>query len=171
MGKPASNHPCPSSAPWRGWARAETFGGRPLVRGGSDAGKGSGRGSQGAATVEFALVLPLFLVLFFGVLDFGLTMYAKGVITHASQEGARFGTIYRLNPLSATDIQAHVQSYLQDSGFTDPVTITVTGAGGPSGTPLTVRVAYVYHYLALPDFLAGLAGDLNLSAETVVRME
>jgi hypothetical protein len=32
-------------------------------------------------------------------------------------------------------------------------------------------VAYVYQYLAWPDFLAGLTGDLNLSAETVMRLE
>lgn len=129
------------------------------------------RGQQGAASVDFALVLPLFLVLWFGVMDFGLAMYAKGLITHASQEGARYGAIYRLNPLTAGDIQAHIQSYLQDAGFTDPVTITVSGAGGGSGTPLTVRVDYVYHFLALPDFVTEMAGNLNLSAETVLRLE
>ena len=64
-----------------------------------------------------------------------------------------------------------MQSYLQDSGFTDPVTVTVTGAGSPAGAPLSVRVDYAFHYLALPDFLAGLAGGLNLDAETVMRME
>ena len=89
MRNPANNHPCPSSPPWRGGTRAGTFGAPPLVPGGTDGGKSLGRGAQGATTVEFALVLPLFFVLFFGVLDFGLTMYAKGLITHASQEGAQ----------------------------------------------------------------------------------
>jgi Flp pilus assembly protein TadG len=121
--------------------------------------------------VEFALVLPLFLILWFGVIEFGLAMYAKGLITNASQEGARFGAIYRLTPLSSGEVQAFVQGYLQEAGFSDPVTITVAGAGGPSGTPLSVRVDYAYHFLALPNFVAGLVGDITLSAETVVRLE
>lgn len=123
------------------------------------------------AALEFALVLPLFLMLIFGVMDFGLAMYAKGLITNASQEGARFGAIYRLNPLTVGDIQTHVQSYLQAAGFTDPVTVSVTGAGGPSGSPLSVRVDYAYQMLTLPDLVAGLTGDLKLSAETVRRLE
>lgn len=128
-------------------------------------------GEQGAAAVEFALALPLFLVLWFGVIDFGLAMYAKGLITNASQEGARFGAIYRLNPLPEAEIQAHVRSYLQAAGFTDPVTVTVSGAGGASGSTLSIRVDYAYQFIALPAFVTGLTGNLNLSAETVTRLE
>ncbi len=117
------------------------------------------------------MVLPLFLLLIFGVIDFGLAMYSKGLITNASQEGARFGAIYRTNPLTANDIQTHVQAYLQAAGFTDPVTVTVTGAGGPSGSPLSVRVNYAYHWLALPGLASGFAGDLQLSSETVKWLE
>ncbi len=129
------------------------------------------RGQQGVAAVEYVLVLPLFLILIFGVIDFGLAMYAKGLITNASQEGARFGAIYRLDSVTVGDIQTHVQNYLQGAGFPDPVTITVTGAGGPSGSPLSVRVDYAYRLLTLPDLVAGLTGDLGLSAETVRRLE
>ncbi len=129
------------------------------------------RGQQGAAALEFALVAPLFLLLWFGILDFGLAMYAKGLITHASQEGARYGTIYHLSPPTNGEIQGYVQSYLRGAGFSEPVTITVTGAGGPAGAPLTVRVDYTYHFLALPGFLAGLADSFNLSAEAVKRLE
>ncbi len=129
------------------------------------------RGQQGVAAVEFALILPLFLMLIFGVIDFGLAMYAKGLITNASQEGARFGAIYRLDPLTVGDIQTHVQDYLQTAGFTAPVTVTVTGAGGPSGSPLSVRVDYAYRSLTLPELVAGLTGDLELSAQTVRRLE
>ena len=128
-------------------------------------------GEQGAAALEFALVAPLFLLLWFGIMDFGLAMYAKGLITHASQEGARYGTIYHLSPPTAGNIQGYVQSYLSGAGFSQPVTITVTGAGGVSGTPLAVRVDYTYHFLGLPSFLAGWADSLNLSAESVKRLE
>ncbi len=129
------------------------------------------RCQQGVAAMEFALVLPLFLMLIFGVIDFGLAMYAKGLITTASQEGARFGAIYRLDSLTVGDIQTHVQGYLQAAGFPAPVTVTVTGAGGSSGSPLSVRVDYAYRLQSLPELVAGLTGDLALSAETVRRLE
>ena len=145
---------------------------------GGTAGQSRGRGirkiwrcQQGVAAVEFALALPLFLMLIFGVIDFGLAMYAKGLITNASQEGARFGAIYRLDSLTVGDIQTHVQGYLQAAGFPAPVTVTVTGAGGPSGSPLSVRVDYAYRLQTLPELVAGLTGDLGLSAETVRRLE
>ncbi len=112
--------------------------------------------AAGSAALEFALVAPLFLILTFGVLDFGLAMHAKGLITHASQEGASFGVAYRLAPPTAADIQAHVLRYLQGAGFSEPVTLTVTGAGGVSGTPLSVRIEFTYHFLALPNFLTAL---------------
>src|SRR6185312_11491700 len=44
---------------------------------------------RGAAAVEFALVLPVLLMLIFGIIDFGRMLAAKIVITEAAREGAR----------------------------------------------------------------------------------
>lgn len=44
---------------------------------------------RGAAAVEFALVLPLLLVLLFGVIDFGRLLNAQIMLTEAAREGAR----------------------------------------------------------------------------------
>jgi len=46
---------------------------------------------QGTALVEFALVLPLVLMLAFGVITAGLTYNHKIDLTHAAREGARYG--------------------------------------------------------------------------------
>ena len=48
---------------------------------------------SGQALVELALVLPLLLILAFGIVEFGLLMYNKAVITNASREGARVGIV------------------------------------------------------------------------------
>ena len=129
---------------------------------------GAGRrshGSRGAAAVELALVLPLFLVLLFGVVEFGLIMYAKGIITQASREGARYGVVYSLTPKTQADIEAQVQNYLQSAGFSG-ATVTAT-----LGDPLSVKVDYPYQFMAMPAFVTGMASDLNLTAETTMRME
>ncbi len=126
---------------------------------------------QGSSLVEFALISPIFLLLLFGILEFGLVMYSKGIITQAGREGARFGVVYSSPPKSAAQIQTQVQDYLTGAGFTGPVTIAITGAGGGNGAPLRVKVAYTYQYLVLPQFVTKLGGNLNLSTETVMRME
>jgi hypothetical protein len=52
---------------------------------------------------------------------------------------------------------------------------TVTGAGGDSGDPLTVRVDYRYDFLVLRPLVAltggAIPGSINQRAESVMRME
>lgn len=47
------------------------------------------RNQRGSTAVEFALVLPAFLLLVFGVIEFGRVMWADNTLRHAVQEGAR----------------------------------------------------------------------------------
>jgi len=44
---------------------------------------------EGAAAVEFALVLPVLLLLIFGIVDFGRMLNAKITVNEAAREGAR----------------------------------------------------------------------------------
>ncbi|REN18669.1 pilus assembly protein, partial [Mycobacterium tuberculosis] len=50
---------------------------------------------SGAAAVEFALVLPFFLLVFSMIVDLSLAFYDKAVITNASREAARAGVVLR----------------------------------------------------------------------------
>ncbi len=52
------------------------------------------RGERGAAAVEFALVLPVLLLVIFGIIDFGRMLYTKITLTEAAQAGARAGAIF-----------------------------------------------------------------------------
>ena len=49
----------------------------------------SHRSERGASLVEFAIVLPLFLLLIGGMVDFGRAFYTKVMLTNAAREGAR----------------------------------------------------------------------------------
>jgi Flp pilus assembly protein TadG len=126
---------------------------------------------QGAGVVEFAIIAPLFAMLLFGLVEFGLAMYNKGVVTNASREGARFGVVYSTPRKTDAEIITKVQEYLTKSGFKDTATINVTGAQGTSGNPLNVTVTYPYNFQVLPNFVCGMIGSLVLNANTVMLME
>ncbi len=126
---------------------------------------------KGSSLAEFALVAPLFVVLLFGLVEFGLAMYTKEVVTNASREGARLGVIFSTPRKTSAEITTRVQEYLNKSGFTETVTVNVSGAGGASGNPLSVKVSYPYNFQVLPNFVSGFLGTVNLSANTVMLME
>ena len=121
--------------------------------------------------MEFAILAPLFVVLLFGLVEFGLAMYSKGMITNASREGARFGVVYSTPRKTEAEIEAKVREYLAQAGFLDTAVIDAPGAQGASGAPLTVSVTYPYNFQVLPNFVTGLTGSLNLTANTVMLME
>lgn len=129
------------------------------------------KNQEGASIVEFSVLAPLFVVLLFGLVEFGLSIYSKEVLANASREGARLGVVYSTPRKSAGEITARVQEYLTKAGFTDTATINVTGAQGTSGSPLRVTVSYPYNFQVLPPFVSGLTGTITLTADTVMLME
>jgi Flp pilus assembly protein TadG len=76
---------------------------------------------RGAVAVEAALVIPLLLLLTFGIVDFGWMINRDTMLNTADREGAREGA---LNP-SATDIESAVRAELDTLPAGD-VTVNVT---------------------------------------------
>jgi Flp pilus assembly protein TadG len=139
---------------------------------------------RGVAAIEFALVLPILLILVFGIIEFSTILYDKAMITNASREGARLGIVYRYDPETDSsghpttqDIIDRVNIYLQNhlislgSPSNAAETLVDKPNGDVSGQPLEVTVNYTYQFLVLPNFIATLTGGLNLSAVTIMRME
>jgi Flp pilus assembly protein TadG len=130
---------------------------------------------RGATAVEFAIVFPLLILLMFGIIEFSVILYDKAMITNASREGARAGIVSQLVRVSDSQIQSVVDNYCRlylisfRSGAA-PVT-TVARTGSTFGSELSVTVTYTYSFLALPQFVTGLMGPMNLTARTVMRME
>ena len=129
---------------------------------------------RGATIVEFGLLAPLLVAVLFGLVEFGLAMYTKGLLANAAREGARFGVVLSDPRKSQSDIEDKVREYLQKTGFTEADTVLVSFPNWPAGTsgaPLTVRVEYSYSFQVLPRFVQNLVGPLNLTTETVMLME
>jgi Flp pilus assembly protein TadG len=51
------------------------------------------RRQRGQALMEFALVLPIFLLIIFGIIDIGRYVYVTNAFNEAAREGARYGSV------------------------------------------------------------------------------
>ena len=136
------------------------------------------RCQKGVAAVEFAIILPVLLLIIFGIIEFGLLLYDKQVITNASREGARVGIVVGATKVSDADIldvmDRYIANHLVTFGTTPSLDITICPglncdpsedrAGMRFGDELTVTVTYDYGFLVLP-------GVQTLVAQTVMRME
>ena len=63
------------------------------------------KSERGAVIVEFAMILPLLVILLIGIMDMSMLLYNKAVITNASREGCRVGIVSKMTtkmrPMSA----------------------------------------------------------------------
>lgn len=131
---------------------------------------------SGAAAIEFAIILPLLVMLVFGIIEFSIAFFDKSVITNASREGARRGILFDDPRPSEAEIANEVNTYIASNlitfGSPSPASTAVTGgACATTGNMLTVSVTYQYNYLVIPEFVTGIAGPLNMNATTVMRCE
>jgi Flp pilus assembly protein TadG len=131
--------------------------------------------TKGVAALEFAVVLPLLLLLAFGLTEFGLLMYNQQVLTNASREGARAGIVQSTPSISAATIATVVQNYaaghLVTFGSRQSPTVEVGATCAAFGQDLAVMVQYDYTFLVAPKFMARALNPLTLTARTVMRCE
>lgn len=113
---------------------------------------------QGAAAVEMALVVPLLMIILFGVVDAATALYDYAAINHASRVGARWGTIPTNNPTGAAwactttttgssnpcqVANAAIAGLLISYKPTTSPSTTASGGGTPGAT-LTVTTTYTF---------------------------
>lgn len=135
------------------------------------------KNQHGAAAVEFALVLPLLLLVLFGIIEFGFLLYNEQIIINASREGARYGIVStggRRHNLA--EIASVVDTYAGNNLVTfgpsaGPVTAIDNSGGTNFGDDLKVTVTYHYDFLFIPNFITSLAGGMNIQGATVMKYE
>ena len=134
--------------------------------------------------VEFALILPIMLLLIFGIIEFGLLLYNKAMLTNASREAARFVILYSLDRADSTamegDIQDVARNYCENNlitfGSSEPDPQVIQGPCTSGGDLLEVQVTYSYEFLVFPDILVSFfggpnTGSIQLTANTIMRCE
>ncbi len=144
---------------------------------------------QGASAIEFALVFPLFFLIFYAIITYGLILVAQQSVTLAAAEGARAAlrhaedeTTRHANVENAaigTDSVAawlgqHLQfSSIPDEGSPPAPCPYATGANPPHCYTVTVSYPYAQHPL-VPLLLGPLmefAVPTQLSSTAIVQLD
>jgi hypothetical protein len=83
------------------------------------------RRGSGQALVEFAMVMPVFMLLLFGLLDFGRVVFAQNTVSQAAREASRYASLEPSTSKYAAIRQAAIRM-APGLGLSDA---DVTGAG------------------------------------------
>lgn len=162
----------------------------------SDTRRTTRRGSneRGQSLAEIAILLPIFLILVFGIIDFGMGLRAYIQVAQATREGARFGLLGNqpgafsaggsgdCNGSADSTVVGKVCSTIDGLDLTDLQTVTVTCPDGgtppcASGDTIQVRAEYNYHYItpvrSIVNFFSGgsLSDTITVSATSTMRAE
>ena len=129
------------------------------------------KSQKGSAVLEMALVLPILLMLLFGVVEFGRVLMVKQAITNAAREGARAGAV-DLNDSGALQKALDVtRNYLSASGLDANTTSVVPSfviTGGSDA--LQVIIEYDYDSL-LTSWIPTVPATFTLRSIAIMRRE
>lgn len=124
------------------------------------------------AAIEFALILPLFLTLVLGAIDWGWYFYIDQLVTNAAREGARAGTLLPPPPSSSTTM---AENAAENAGlaFLQRVRLNRTGVAASyttvDGTD-AIAVTVTYPVGSLTGFLRAII-PTNAVGRSVMRWQ
>jgi hypothetical protein len=148
------------------------------------------RGEDAQSLVEFAFVVPMLLILVFGIIDFGLGLRAYISVSSATREGARYAAVG--NPAgtfssggtgecdgsTSTTVVGKTCATLKGLDLNNIEDVSVTyPAGQAPGESVIVEMDYEYEYITpvqrIVNFLSGgaISDSLTLTAKTDMRLE
>ncbi len=135
-----------------------------------------GASESGAALVEFAIMMPLLLLLLFGIIEFGWVLSQNLDVRHGAREGARLAAVnFPDGPPPDTGTPATNMAALVDEVCTrmqtpTDVKVFISRGGNNVGDPATVRVTAPAK--TLTGFLDwAIPSTLILDSEVQIRME
>ena len=117
---------------------------------------------RGDGLVEFALILPVLMLVLMGIVDLGRAVYAYNVVANSAREGVRYGIA------SPNDTAGMINVARSSAVGLDPARITVT-INHPSSDTIRVAVSYDFR-LVTPLMAQALSGRsaLLLSSQSTM---
>lgn len=132
---------------------------------------------RGAELVEFAIAMPVMLLLMAGIVDFAMLFQSYEVATNAAREGARLAVLpgYQANDYQAA--RTRVANYMTAGGARGTYVTTISPTGLPVGgsfalNGVQVSVDYTHQFLVVGPVVSLVNGtfDSTLTFHTEARM-
>ena len=100
------------------------------------------RGPRGAAMVEFAIILPVLVMLLFGMIEYGWVFFKAAQVNQAARHGSRIA----IRPAATEDeVTAAVAAVMSGAGLgSSGYTVTIGDLTVDVGEPVEVRVDVDY---------------------------
>ena len=141
---------------------------------------------RGQTLVEFALILPVFVLLLVGIFDFGRAVYAFNTINQAAREGARLAIVDQtISHIQDEAVQSSVSLGVDAADVIvdfrnrdtpdDPGSCTGAIAGDDNNHASIVLcmavVTVQYDYVAATPVIGALVGTLQLEGESRFKVD
>ena len=129
--------------------------------------------------MEFALVLPLFILILVGIFDFGRAIYAYNTIQNAARQAVRLAIVDQ-NTTAITDVAVnHATGLIDATGVTvefyDVGTDTTYSQCSDAATGCelgwTARITVTYEYQAATPIIGNLVGTITMHATSEQGIE
>jgi len=135
------------------------------------------RNHRGQAMVEFALVIPLLVLMALGLFDAGRAVIFYSELANASRAGARVAMVDQSNGTSCTPanftFKCAAAAQANGTGITasdiDDVTVTGSDCALINACSVTVKVEYTFD--PITPIIGNLIGPIDLAAESTMPIE
>jgi Flp pilus assembly protein TadG len=127
------------------------------------------RAEDGQALVELALVLPVLLLIVFGILDFGRALNETEQATNLANEAARYATVGQVPAGATGTLGSWVLSQADGQELKGSGSVCMTYPNGTSnvGDPVTVTVKFPFSWVPL----LGLGPSTTITRSATMRIE
>ncbi|QGY40648.1 pilus assembly protein [Pseudodesulfovibrio cashew] len=121
---------------------------------------------RGTTIVEVALLLPIFMMIMMGTMDFARLYWTQSVVRGAAYEGVRAAI---LEETTNSQVESIILSELATGGVTQTASVSV-GSRQPE-QPVDVTVSVPFSFLAIDGLIPSLAQVTQVSATAVMTHE
>ncbi|MCH4890437.1 pilus assembly protein [Acidaminobacter sp. JC074] len=123
------------------------------------------KNEKGQSLVEFALLIPILILILMAIIEFGFMFNTYITVSNASREGARLGSVGATN----AEISQRVLEAAPNLDA-DRISISISPGNRNSGDMINVTIEYDYEIIT-PIMSSFLSPLIDLEAQTVMRVE
>jgi hypothetical protein len=125
--------------------------------------------SRGQALVEFALAIPIVLLLMLGILDLGRAVFAYNSVANAARTGARVAIVNQ--EFSAVEAAALAEAVGLSSVIVEPLEYPYAAPGECPDLDCVIRVEVSHDWTAATPIISQIVGPITMSSTSELPVE